>query len=378
MHLLIRSSALCALFALAACGPGNEQAAAPRTESAQRAQSTTTAAAYNAPVQGIYIAYFGRPADPAGLAWFTARFADTGVKPDVASIAQAYNANAAVRAQVDAFSQSAESAALYPGDNRTFITAIYNYLFNRQPDSAGLEYWIGQIGAGIVTRGGAAIAIMSGAQAGDAAIIGLKNDAATRFTTSLNTEERRKKYDGLGANLVARQLLSGVTSQAGLDAFLVKADASLDYMTGTVATDANFNITSKVTRNETATQVKLGAATMYCVPPGDVGESDSFIARIKLDPVKQTATMEADGELYSGSYNFKDGSVHLKVDYPFEDPLGSGVYTAWGSAEFNGVYDAVNGKITGAFIDHVRIKWTLSSDQLTCSSYGDITAVKVP
>ena len=89
-----------------------------------------------------YLAYFGRPADATGRAYFA-----TLEQADV----------------IKAFDASAESKAIYGEDTASKINAIYKNLFNREAEPAGLSYWLGQISSGKVTPAGAAFAILSGA-----------------------------------------------------------------------------------------------------------------------------------------------------------------------------------------------------------------------
>jgi len=84
-------------------------------------------AAFYPQVQEIYIAYYGRPADPAGLQYWAGQLA-------------ANRGN--LSAIINAFGSSAESTALYAGaDNSAKVTAIYRQLFNRAPDTAGLNFY---------------------------------------------------------------------------------------------------------------------------------------------------------------------------------------------------------------------------------------------
>ena len=95
----------------------------------------------------LYLAYFGRPADFSGLVYYT-----TNPAYDIWQVAAA-------------FSASPESVALY---GTTFspdqINSIYQNLFNRSAESAAILYWSQQVSAGNITPGGAAYAILLGAQ----------------------------------------------------------------------------------------------------------------------------------------------------------------------------------------------------------------------
>lgn len=175
-----------------------------------RASVAAEASAYYPVLQATYVGYFGRPADPGGLEYYAKLYQSFGAPTDIRGIGAAYNTHDGIRAVIDSFGLSAESAALYPGDDRAFVTAIYRNLFNRAPDQAGLDYWANTITSGAITRANAAIAIMGGALGSDGVGISRKQQVATHFTQSLNTPAAVAAYSGLAANAVVRSLLARV------------------------------------------------------------------------------------------------------------------------------------------------------------------------
>lgn len=197
---------------LSACGGSQESVERPTLtmSSVQAASIATPASAYNDVVQRVYVGYFGRPADPAGLEFWSAQYATHAMPLNMADISATYSSNAGVRAFVDAFGTSQESADLYPGDNAAFVSAIYRNLFNREPDAAGKAYWVDVLDRGIMTRAIAALYIMSGAQSSDATIIDKKIEIATKFSAALNTDARRLAYSGMTESAIARNMLSTV------------------------------------------------------------------------------------------------------------------------------------------------------------------------
>lgn len=114
-------------------------------------------------MQQICVACFGRAADAGGLASFEAQLAAAGAPNDIQKLTGAYNNNPAIRSLVDSFAVSDESKALYNGDTRPFVTAIYNNVLNRAPDAGGISYWIDAIGHQGLNRANASLAIMAGA-----------------------------------------------------------------------------------------------------------------------------------------------------------------------------------------------------------------------
>lgn len=240
MNRTVRSGLLslaCPLLTLlSACGGGDPapMAAAPRVTLAAPSPSrlpsqgaARQAGDYNDVMQQVYVAYFGRPADPAGLLFFEQQLLNAGAPSDLASLALAYGGNDGVRAVVDSFGNSAESAALYPGDNDSFILAVYRNVLNRVADDAGKAYWANLINSGAITRGNAAISIMSGAQGSDLAIVNNKTRVAANFTAAIVTPLQAKGYDGLAANVVVRNMLGTVSFDTDVATFQSSVNATL-------------------------------------------------------------------------------------------------------------------------------------------------------
>jgi hypothetical protein len=216
--------ALC-LALLAACG--GSPAGTWQDSGGTRMGAASEPAQYHDVMQRIYIAYFGRPADPGGLAWYSDRMRDAGAPLTVEAMVREYGSNAAMRVQIDQFGTSLESGRLYPGDNASFVTAIYRNLFNRAPDSAGLDYWAGNIDSGRMGRAIAAMAIMAGARDADADIITRKTAVATAFTSSLTTPALLKSYDGDGPAAIVRAMLAQVGNTTTVPSFQPVLDTTL-------------------------------------------------------------------------------------------------------------------------------------------------------
>ncbi|HZX27275.1 MAG TPA: DUF4214 domain-containing protein [Telluria sp.] len=227
---------LCAAL-LTACGGGDQMTAmqpAPVRTAAMSGSSAQqlTAAAYYDMIQHIYVAYFGRPADPAGLDFFANGYLGAGASTNIRGVAESYAANPAVAALVDVFANSAESAALYPGANEVFINAIYRNLFNRDADPGGLSFWANAINSGAMTRANAAISIMAGAVDADATIINKKTQVAGAFTAAVNTDQRKTAYSGLDANAAVRTMLATVNANTDVAAFGTTIEATLNQLAG--------------------------------------------------------------------------------------------------------------------------------------------------
>ncbi|MFO1158346.1 MAG: SGNH/GDSL hydrolase family protein [Reyranellaceae bacterium] len=119
-------------------------------------------------IASTYAAFFGRAADKDGFAFWVNEF----------NVHLPTQGAAALFANIaSAFGVSAEAKALYPflvnpfgaSDPQisSFIESVYNNLFNRGSDAAGLAYWTGQVKATLAAGqfvGSVLINIMSGTQ----------------------------------------------------------------------------------------------------------------------------------------------------------------------------------------------------------------------
>lgn len=184
------------------------------------------ASTYVDQIQKLYIAYFGRPADPVGLNYWATQVDATGGNLSVA---------------IAGFSASLESATLYASTSSTEkITAIYLNLFNRTPETAGLNYWVQQLDQNTLSPSNAAWQIMSNAGAGDSQAVANKLAIANAFTAQLDTAAEISGYGGANAGAFARQFLrtvdstsaSVVTATSGLTDAVARATTPTDTSPG--------------------------------------------------------------------------------------------------------------------------------------------------
>ncbi|CAN0313356.1 unnamed protein product, partial [Phaeothamnion confervicola] len=131
--------------------------------------------ASNALITQIYIGYFNRAPDPAGLNYWTGNLAG-GMS--IAAIAESFSR------QGEAVSSYAYLANPVGGSIDAFLTSVYNNLFNHAPDAAGLSYWKGELAAGKPV-GGVIIDIISGAQGGDKTVIDNKVAVAQSYVVQI-------------------------------------------------------------------------------------------------------------------------------------------------------------------------------------------------
>jgi Domain of unknown function (DUF4214)/FG-GAP-like repeat len=99
----------------------------------------------------LYIASFNRAPDSVGLDYWGGRLSDGMLLQDIAK----------------SFFVQPETVAAYPSNIPTsdFVTKVYNNVLSRGPDSAGLNYWVGELNNGHVTKDSFLLAIINGAMA---------------------------------------------------------------------------------------------------------------------------------------------------------------------------------------------------------------------
>lgn len=126
-------------------------------------------------VQKIYIAFYQRPADPAGLRYWAERL--EAADGDSTAI-------------INGFANSAEAQSLYgPINDATIgdvIGSIYQALFGRAPDDAGKAYYETEFANGKLTEGNIALAILNASKNDDQTVISNKLVVANKFTEKVD------------------------------------------------------------------------------------------------------------------------------------------------------------------------------------------------
>jgi hypothetical protein len=140
-------------------------------------------AVYSNDVQKIYIAYYGRPADAVGLAFWESQLEATGGN---------------LSAIIGSFGASSEFDTRFGGlSDSSLISNIYQQLFGRDPDAGGLAFYLAELQAERMTLQSISIAVLNGSQNNDLNIINNKTAASTLFTSSL--ANGKFKYEGSAA-----------------------------------------------------------------------------------------------------------------------------------------------------------------------------------
>lgn len=238
-------------------------------------------------IQKMYIAYFGRPADTIGLQYWADK----------------------TEAQIIAgFSASSESQALFGNQGSAAkINAIYNNLFARDAEPAGLQYWVQKLESGQVSQAEAMYTIMNNAGAGDVTAVANKLAAAEAFTAQIDTTPEILGYSGANAAQSAREWLGKVNANvASLDAAKASAPAALAAAAAASVGDSGktFTLTTGADNivgtsgNDTIIGVNDGAAAANI---SNLSAVDTINGGAGSDTLNITATANTSADALNGA-----------------------------------------------------------------------------
>lgn len=149
-----------------------------------------------ASIQGVYVALFGRPADPTGLAYFNSVTNNGGDLSKIGDLA-------ASQEYKDRFAGQS---------NVQIVNSIYKSLFNRDAEVGGLTFFVNALNNGELNINNIAIAILDGAQGTDKTIVDTKIKAADAYTAALDTGSEIVAYNGAAAAAAGRAFLAPVST----------------------------------------------------------------------------------------------------------------------------------------------------------------------
>ena len=160
-------------------------------------------------VERVYVAFFGRPGDAAGVDYWARRL---------------YSEGGDLTAIIDALANSQEYLQRIEGlDNGQLVDLLYQQLFNHAPDLAGRAYYAAQLDSGTSTPQSIALNVLYGATGSDARTIVNKVFVATYVTEQQASEN--KEFADIEA---ARALLATVGADlASVEAAIEAADAMI-------------------------------------------------------------------------------------------------------------------------------------------------------
>ncbi|MGE6512549.1 DUF4214 domain-containing protein [Vreelandella aquamarina] len=222
--------------------------------------------------QTLYVAYYGRPADRAGLNYWADEIDANGVD-----------------AMVNAFGNSAEFEARFGNlSNEQLINNLYQQMFGRSAELAGLDFYSAQLANGESTLAEIALDIANGAQNEDATALSNKVAVAANFTAAIDTTEEVLAYAGDSAANSARDFLATVNAET--DAETVDVDAQLSSL---VQADQDETTAGETFTLTTGIDAEVGTA-------GD----DVFNAALQLqdatDATSVAQTLQAFDEIDGG------------------------------------------------------------------------------
>ena len=183
-------------------------------------------------LQQQYIAYFGRPGDPAGIKYWLS--SSSGISSAREFADKIYAQDEYKNSTVGSKSTEAQ------------VNSLYQNLFGREADASGLIYWTGQIEAGILTLSNIAYDLISAASnpvsgnetqgAADALALSNKVSAATAFTADVEAStsailayqpETTTPWSTGAAFESGKTFLAGITTTAHTSTGIDSAVASM-------------------------------------------------------------------------------------------------------------------------------------------------------
>lgn len=177
----------------------------------------------------MYVAYYGRPGDPAGVNFWA----------DVLDV----NGGELTAGIIAAFGDSAEFTTRFGSlTNEELIDNLYQQMFNRDADDAGMAFYLAQLTAGTSTLGDIALDIANGAQGEDLIILNNKINTAGYFTaqvTATGADYDDTDLDAATAILadVTADPISVVTQKLAVNDYLVDQGGVDSTVTLTTAVD---------------------------------------------------------------------------------------------------------------------------------------------
>lgn len=157
-------------------------------------------------IQKAYLSYYGRPADPEGLRFWTERLEENG--GDLSAI-------------TEDFGQSEEFETRFGDlDEETLVGNLYDQVLGREADAEGVNFYTGQLNAGAITPVDIALRIADGARGDDVAVIDKRISVANEFTRTVESEGRSYGNEQVEK---AAELVRGVRADTDFDSYIETA-----------------------------------------------------------------------------------------------------------------------------------------------------------
>lgn len=256
------------------------------------------ATTYHTDIQKLYVAYFTRPADPAGLDYWE-------------TVVEGTNGN--TTAVSAAFAASAEYQAEYAGlTNSQIVNKVYQNLFGRSAEPAGQSYWAGLLDSNSVTIANVVAAVAGGAVGTDLTAFNNKAAAALAFTNALDTDAERAGYT-LDSIDLAKAYIGRVTTNETLIVETTPANLNAT-IAAVVSAGTEFTLAGGLQGLQAAIDAK--AAYLESITPEDAEETatDESVAEGLTDA--QTAfntVFQAQNPTAFATYNAPGTSAGVKA-----------------------------------------------------------------
>ncbi len=169
--------------------------------------------------QLIYVAYYGRPADPGGLSFWDGVLGSNGVSyaPRLGDGLTGAEFDIYNRI-VNDFGNSTEATNLLAGlTSQQQVNQVYQFCFNRNAELdpiTGKNYWLDQLDRGNVSLAQLAVEVALGAQAEDIVVFSNKISSAKSFTDAIDTPPELAAFRGEQARLFGISYLDGFGATA--------------------------------------------------------------------------------------------------------------------------------------------------------------------
>lgn len=180
-------------------------------------------------ITNLYVGYFNRAPDPAGLNFWIAQ----------------RNAGASLTGIAQSFSQVSESTSLYSylaaplvGNPVSFLNSVYLNLFGRAIDSAGQTYWTAQLANPAISIGRIIVDIISGAQGDDALVVANKQSVGKAFA------QKVVDTNAVFNLALAKNAFTGVTKDAATATSAISANDTAIAATAGNAGGLTFTLTA--------------------------------------------------------------------------------------------------------------------------------------
>ncbi|MCP9826154.1 pre-peptidase C-terminal domain-containing protein [Synechococcus sp. EJ6-Ellesmere] len=188
--------------------------------------------------QLIYVAYYGRPADPGGLGFWNDALGRNNVSYAPRLGDGLTGGEAGIYEQIiNQFGNSSEATRLYAGlTNQQLVDQVYQFCFSRnaEVDSIiGKNYWVDQLDQGNISLAELAVEVSLAAQGEDIVVLSNKIRSANSFTDAIDTPVELNAYGGEPARLFGISYLDAFGETAAgnelgilaLDQFLSGSEA---------------------------------------------------------------------------------------------------------------------------------------------------------